>query len=92
MAFDAFFKKDARNRTSLDVNEPIGEALAHVRDELQKHHVSVQVELNEQLPRIRGDQVQVQQALLNLITNAIDATAAKTWGADALRQIRSSRI
>ena len=73
----AFFKKDARNRTSLDINELIGEALALVRDELQKHRVSVQAELNEQLPRVKGDRVQMQQVLLNLIANAIDSMAAK---------------
>jgi signal transduction histidine kinase len=73
----AIFKKDAGNRTSLDINELIGEALAVVRDELEKHHVSVQAELNEQLPRVKGDRVQVQQVLLNLITNAVDSMAAK---------------
>jgi signal transduction histidine kinase len=73
----AMFKKDARNTTSLAINDLIGEALALVRDELQKHRVSVQAELNEQLPRVTGDRVQVQQVLLNLIANAIDSMAAK---------------
>jgi signal transduction histidine kinase len=73
----AIFKKDARNSTSLAINDLIGEALALLRDELQKHRVSVQLELNEQLPRVIGDRVQVQQVLLNLITNAIDSMVAK---------------
>src|ERR1700716_2809819 len=73
----AIFKKDARNRTLLDINELVGDALALVGDELQKHRVSVQAEQNEQLPRVKGDRVQVQQGLLNLITNAIDSMSAK---------------
>jgi signal transduction histidine kinase len=73
----AHFKKSARTRTSLDINDVIQEALAVVRDKLQTHRVAVQIEANKRLPRIRGEQVQLQQVLLNLITNAIDSMAAK---------------
>jgi signal transduction histidine kinase len=73
----AHFKKSARTRTSLDINGVIQEALAVVRDKLQTHRVAVQIEANKRLPRIRGEQVQLQQVLLNLITNAIDSMATK---------------
>ena len=73
----AIFKKDVRNRTSLDVNDLVGEALALVRGDLQKHRIVVQAEPNEQLPRIMGDIIQLQQVLLNLLTNAIESMAAK---------------
>ncbi len=73
----ANFKADVRERTSFDVNELIDEALALGSGDLQKHGILLQVEPNRQLPEIRGNRVQLQQVLLNLIMNAIDAMAAK---------------
>jgi signal transduction histidine kinase len=73
----AIFKKDARNRTSLDINDLIGEALALTRSDLQRHQIKVQVEPDAQVPQVRGDRIQLQQLLLNLITNAIDSMASK---------------
>src|SRR5262245_36460938 len=73
----ANFKSDVRERSSFDLNELIQEALALGRGDLQKHRVLVQAEPNRQLPKVRGNRVQLQQVLLNLIMNAIDAMAAK---------------
>jgi signal transduction histidine kinase len=72
----AISKNDLRNRTPLDVSELVQEALALVHGDLQKHEILVQAEPNRQLPKVQGDQVQLRQVLLNLITNAIDAMAA----------------
>jgi hypothetical protein len=80
----AIFRNDARNRTSLDVNEMIGDALALLRADLQKHRILVQAAQNAEVPQVRGDRIQLQQVLLNLITNAIDAMATKD-GARILR-------
>jgi C4-dicarboxylate-specific signal transduction histidine kinase len=73
----ATFKKDPRNRISLNVNDLIGEALVLVRGDLQKHRVLARAETNEQLPPVIADRIQLQQVLLNLITNAIESMAAK---------------
>jgi signal transduction histidine kinase len=72
----ANFKTDAQERTSFDVNDLIQEALALGRGDLQQHGILVQTEPTRQLPEIRGNRVQLQQVLLNLIMNAIDAMAA----------------
>jgi signal transduction histidine kinase len=73
----AIFKKDTPKTTSLDVNDLIGEALALARGDLQKHRILVQAEPNPNMPQVSGDRIQLQQVLLNLITNAIESMAAK---------------
>jgi signal transduction histidine kinase len=73
----ALFRKDARSWISLDVNNLIQDALTLMRGELETHRIAVQVARNEALPRIRGDQVQLQLVLVNLLTNAIDSMASR---------------
>jgi signal transduction histidine kinase len=71
------FKLGARAHASLDIGDVIRESLAVVRDKLQAYRIVVKADLNEHLPRIRGEPIQLQQVLVNLIANAVDAMATK---------------
>jgi PAS domain S-box-containing protein len=57
----------------LDVNGAIGEVLAITRQELHRHKVSVETLLDPALPSVLADRVQVQQVVLNLVMNGIEA-------------------
>jgi signal transduction histidine kinase len=69
------FRKDMRVTAPVDVDSLIEEAVALLRDDLESHRISVEVGQRARLPPVMGDRVQLQQVLLNLITNAIDAMA-----------------
>jgi len=67
---------NAQNRISLNVNQLIQEALDLERGNLQKYRILIEVEPNAKLPEVRANQVQLQQVILNLILNAVDAMAS----------------
>jgi signal transduction histidine kinase len=67
------FKKGAPQRELVDANELIREMIVLLRGELTRYAVSVRTELAADLPQLMADPVQVQQVLLNLILNGIDA-------------------
>ncbi|MGY3442792.1 ATP-binding protein [Bradyrhizobium sp. USDA 4473] len=73
----ANFQKEAAVRTSCDVNELIFETMDFVRGDLQRLQIAVQYVPNPSRPQILGDRVQLQQMLLNLVTNAIESMASK---------------
>jgi len=67
------FKKGTPQRELVDVNEVIREMIALLRSEATRYSISVGTELSSNLPQILGDRVQLQQVLMNLIMNSIDA-------------------
>jgi signal transduction histidine kinase len=73
----AVFKRDTAKRAPIDINELIKEALALLRSDLQRHRIRVDAEPNSELPQLVGDRIQLQQVLMNLITNAMESMADK---------------
>ena len=69
----ALFGKKRAVTESVDLNEAAREVIALSLDELQKNRVTLQMELAGGLPLVRGDSVQLQQVILNLVRNASDA-------------------
>jgi len=67
------FKKGTPQRELVDVNEVIGDIIELVRGELTRHSISVRTHLAADLPRIMADRVQLQQLVMNLMINGIDA-------------------
>jgi C4-dicarboxylate-specific signal transduction histidine kinase len=67
------FKKGSHQRESVDLNDVIREMVIILRSEATRNFVSVQTDLATNLPVVMGDRVQLQQVLMNLMINGIDA-------------------
>ncbi len=74
----AFLKKKPAEKSELDINEVIHEALALAGRELSENRVRIEPQLTKALPPVLADRVQMQQVLLNLIMNAIEAMSTVT--------------
>jgi PAS domain S-box-containing protein len=74
----ALVRKSDALRNPLSLNSIVHEVIALLKAELRGNNVTVRTDLAERLPPIRGDRVQIQQVLLNLIMNAIEAMSAVT--------------
>jgi C4-dicarboxylate-specific signal transduction histidine kinase len=82
----ALARKSGPEMTQLDVNDAIREVLVLMRSELRDRHVALETELSGGLEPIMGDRVQLQQVILNLIMNGIEAMSA------VMRQPRVLRV
>ncbi len=69
----ALAKKTVIEKVPLDVNDLVREVIALLRSELSRHMVSLRMELAPALPMIRGDRVQLQQVIINLVMNGSEA-------------------
>jgi C4-dicarboxylate-specific signal transduction histidine kinase len=67
------FKKSTPQHELVDVNQVIREMIVLLRNEASRYSVSVRTELTTDLPQVSGDRVQLQQVLMNLMINSIDA-------------------
>src|ERR1700730_15050646 len=74
----ALAKKSDVEKVPLDVNDVVRETIALVQRELISHQVSLRMELAPALPTILGDQVQLQQVIINLVMNGIEAMRSVT--------------
>ena len=69
----ALFKKAETAKGPLDINEAIREVIGLARSEMEKKRITRQLRLAPDLPRVFGDRVQLQQVMLNLILNGVEA-------------------
>jgi C4-dicarboxylate-specific signal transduction histidine kinase len=69
----ALARRTATEREPLDINELIGEVVAIAQGEARRTRASLRTVLAGQLPRVVGDRVQLQQVVLNLLLNGLDA-------------------
>jgi len=76
----AFVTKAPPQKAWLNINETILEVLALARSEVQGNRVSLQTHLSDDVPLILGDRIQLQQVILNLINNAIEAMSGAVDG------------
>ena len=78
-------RKSEPEITQFDINDGISDVLVLMRGELHRHNVVLETELFPDLPTIMGDRVQLQQVILNLISNGIEAMSAVTLRPRVLR-------
>jgi len=72
----AMFKKDSQEKSVISINELIRAVVALVYIDLRRHDIETQISLDSQLPVVIANKVQLQQVILNLVMNAIEAVSS----------------
>jgi PAS domain S-box-containing protein len=80
----ALLKRTETNRLPLDINEVIQETIALAQNEARRRSVAFQTDLARDLPSVLGDRIQLQQVILNLIVNGLEAMSSTS---EASRQL-----
>ena len=80
-----FVQKGEPRRRSVDLNHAVRNAASLVQHEAQRHKVSLELDLEDDLPLVEGDMIQLEQVVLNFIRNGIDAMAAVPPGKRSLQ-------
>jgi two-component system sensor kinase FixL len=81
----ALLKRQNLDKRSVDVGELVGEVIALVRSDAAARHVKLEVTVDDHLPPVCGDVVHLQQVLLNLIVNGMDAIDEANRGDQRVR-------
>ena len=76
----SLFKKTPTETELLDLNDVIQEVVAITQTEAQRNRISLRTDFADDLPRMMGDRVQLQQVILNLLVNAIQALSGLSEG------------
>ena len=98
----SLYRRDTSERELLDLNEIIREMIVLLRDKANRSSISIRTELDPGLPLITADRVQLQQVLMNLLLNGIEAmkdasgelaiTSKRTEDGQALISVSDSGI
>ena len=76
----ALAKKSPPRKDWLNINEIITEVITLARGEIERNHASLQTQLSSDVPLILGDRIQLEQVILNLIINAVEAMGGTNDG------------
>jgi PAS domain S-box-containing protein len=80
----ALVKKAPPRKDTVEINELVLAIVELIRREIAKNAISVQMQLAESLPAVQGDRVQLQQVILNLLINAVEAMSGMSEGSREL--------
>lgn len=69
----ALLREESTERVSLDMNAIVGDVVRFVRNEIEQGRIALELALDEELPPVLGDRIQLQQALMNVVVNSIES-------------------